>query len=90
LKAAAYRYAEGGSQKPRELILYDYIRVFGADAVMGRPLGAGEIRRMTRAALIVDAYQSRTHAENWAEWADNHKQEVAILNEAMELASNGE
>jgi len=44
---------------------------------------------MTRAAIIVDAYNARARATNWAEWADDHKQEVTVLNEAMELV-NGE
>jgi hypothetical protein len=54
---------------------------------MGRNyLGAGEIRRMIYTENIIRFYNSKTKAENWAEWAAKFPGPDAILNEAMILA----
>lgn len=47
---------------------------------MGRPyLGAGEIRRMTAAENVIQAYQSRAQAENWASWAVGNPEQAELL-----------
>jgi hypothetical protein len=40
---------------PRELILLSYLDRFGAGAVYGRALGAGELRRMAAADNLAQA-----------------------------------
>jgi len=87
VKAAAYVVADGGqiSTSP-ELELLSNIRVYGAEAVVGRPLGAGEIRRMNVAKNIVNAYNDKINADNQAQWAKDNKNKDAILMEALKLA----
>jgi hypothetical protein len=46
-----------------------YVDRFGAQAVFGRTPGAGELKSMIIAENIVNAYNSRANAGNWAEWA---------------------
>ena len=82
IRAAAYAYADGGPI-PRELILLHNIEKYGAQAVLGRTLGAGEIRRMNVAENIVRAYQSRKQSDNWATWAEVNPELNRILEDAM-------
>jgi hypothetical protein len=84
--ARAYAYAEGDGPEPRELAQLKAINRFGAEAVMGRPLGVGEIRRMTTAEAIVGGYQQRARAESWASWASAHPESSALLILAMRAA----
>lgn len=90
--AATWNYCEGGSRKPNELTLLDFIGRYGVQAVVGRTLGAGELRKMTIAENIRMAYQSRANyrdkdgAENWTEWARLYPDASALLNEAAKLA----
>ena len=75
------------------MALLGYVDRFGAQAVFGRAMGAGEIRRLTVVDNILQAYRMRSHTENWAEWAESHKRASAMLNEAAKLAEdtdNGE
>jgi hypothetical protein len=95
---AAWNHLEGGDPKPNELILLDYIDRYGAQAVVGRTLGAGELRSMTVAGNVRQAYVSRMNyrdkdgAENWTEWARNNPEMSQLLNHAAMLADkqNGE
>ena len=86
--AAAYNYAEGGGELPREIELGQYLETYGAQAVTGRVMGAGELRRITVAKKIVAAYRSRegyrdtSGNENWAEWSKAHPDQAHILNMA--------
>lgn len=63
---------------------------FGAQAVFGRVIGAGEIRRMNTAEAIVRAYRDRERAENWAEWARDNREQAALLARAAKAADDGE
>ena len=83
--AAAYAYADGG-QMPAELRLLHEIDRFGAQAVFGRPLGAGEMRRMMIAETIVNLYRARAAAENWAAWETANPELAALLNAALKAA----
>jgi hypothetical protein len=81
--AAAYAYAEGSGQAPREIILLNLVDRFGAQGVLGRALGAGEIRRMLTAEAVVRAYQERERSGNWAAWVREHPEKDRLLREAM-------
>ena len=81
--AAAYRYADEGGEMPRELELYNLVQAYGAQAVFGRPLGYGEIRRMNTAANIVLYYHKRAASGDWGKWAQDNPGEAAALNRAM-------
>ena len=59
---------------------------FGVPGVYGRLLGVGEIRRMTRAELIVHASQAQTQNANWAEWHRDNPGLVAMLDDARAAA----
>jgi len=84
--AAAYAYADGGHPAPPELRLLREIDRFGAQAVFGRPLGAGEMRRMMIAETIVNLYRARAAAENWAAWEMASPELAALLNAALKAA----
>ena len=56
-----------------------YIDRFGAQAVLGRVMGAGEIRRIEMAERVIQIYQSRKQAENWKEWVHSHPKEAELL-----------
>jgi hypothetical protein len=82
--ARAYAYAEGDGPEPIELDGLRAIRAFGAEAVWGRPLGVGEMRRMTVADSIVRAYEARgAHPDGWVAWASANPGMSALLNAAM-------
>lgn len=83
LKAAAYRYADGGGPMPRELVYLSYYDRFGAANVLGRPLSYGEIQRIVTAEGIVSAYRERKASESWAVWAQKNKQRARLLEQAM-------
>ena len=84
--AVVYAYADGGHPAPPELRLLREIDRFGAQAVFGRPLGAGEMRRMMIAETIVHAYRARAAAENWAAWETANPELAALLNAALKAA----
>ena len=86
--ARAYAYADGDGPEPRELDALRAIRAFGAEAVWGRPIGVGEIKRMVLADNIVQAYRGRlAHADGWAAWASENPEANSLLNLAMRLAN---
>jgi hypothetical protein len=89
--ARAYLYADGDGPEPKELDALRAIEVFGAEAVWGRPIGVGEMRRMMVADAIVRAHHGRaTHKEGWAAWAAANPEQNALLNAAMRLAGVGD
>jgi len=75
---------------PPELRLLSAIDRFGALAVLGRSLGAGEIKRMRLAENVVAAYQSRANSTNWAVWAKENPEMNHLLLTAMELLNDGD
>lgn len=83
--AAAYAYADGG-QMPPEIRLLHAVDRFGAQAVFGRTLGAGEIRRMMVAENIVNCFRARTASSNWAAWETENKAEAKLLQVALKAA----
>lgn len=87
--AAAYKYANGDGPKPNELVMSFYLNRFGAQAVLGRPMGAGEMRRIVVAENIVNAYRNRQAADDWVKWAQDYPDEAALLNGAMKAANDG-
>lgn len=64
------------------------IEKFGAWAVYGRPLFAHEMKRITAAEAIVNAYRDRAKSENYAEWTERNPQLAALLTRAMRAAEN--
>jgi len=84
--ASAYAYADGGLPS-KEMQLLGYLdRYGGATNVLGRPLGAGEMRRMTIAENVCKWYQERESAGNVAEWTGSNPQKADTLHEARRLA----
>lgn len=80
--AAAYRYAAGEGKMPRELETLRYIDRFGL-GVIGRPPGAGEMRRISIAERVVKAYQDMNKSDNWAAWASAHPNDAKLLEIGM-------
>ena len=84
--ASAYAYADGGLPS-KEMQLLDYLdRYGGATNVLGHPLGAGEMRRMTIAENICKWYQEREDCENVAQWTESNPQKADSLHAAYEMA----
>lgn len=87
--AAAWRHAEEGEPAPPEYVALQYIDRFGAAAVYGRTLGAGELRRMVLVENVIKAHQGRERAENWAKWAQENPQASELLARAAKAANDG-
>jgi hypothetical protein len=85
VKAAAYAQAAGGPSS-NESTLLGYIDRFGAQNVLGRPLGLGEIRRMIITENIIAWYSEMENAANWIAYSQEHPGRFALLEEARELA----
>jgi len=79
---------------PREYEIGRLIDRFGAQNVIGRLLGVGEMRRIMRVEAIIDAYRSRatwrdeSGTLSMADWAQKHAAASRMLNEAMKAASD--
>lgn len=87
--AAAWRYAEDGEPMPEDLVTLSYIDRFGAQAVLGRPLGVGEMRRMIAAENVVKAHAEMKRAGDWTAWAERYPEKWRLLTAAMKAAKNG-
>ena len=81
MKAAAFRYADGGPPSP-EIKLKSNLDTYGADAVLGRRLWAREIYRMNYSANIKSYYDERGQSQNWSVWASNNRAKAKALAEA--------
>ena len=55
------------------------IQQYGAQAVLGRLLYAGEIYRMTAAMNVYHAKTAKDTVENWAEWSQKNKSAADLL-----------
>ena len=84
--AAAYAYADGG-RPSYEIELLGYLdRYGGALNVLGRPLGLGELRRITTADNIIRWYQERNATTNIVEWTNSNAMKADGLNTAHKYA----
>jgi hypothetical protein len=84
--ALVYQYvSEGGENVPGDLQLAWAIKKYGTESVYGRPLGAGEIRRINMAENIYDSYLEREHSENWVTWAREHQEKARLLDWAAKV-----
>jgi len=83
------------SELPEDIEAGRLIERFGVQAVYGRPLGYGEMRRINLSESIVQAYRSRDNyrdkdgAENWSEWSARFPEMNARLI-AAEIIDSGE
>jgi len=85
--AAAYAQAASGHPFSQELILMDRLERFGgAMNVLGRVLGASEMRRITVAQNIVAWFQQREQAGNVAEWTASNRTAADLLDLAYKSA----
>jgi hypothetical protein len=83
--AAIYAYAEGDGPIPDELVLARSIKQYGAEAIFGRTLSFHEVRMITLAENIYNAYQERQRSENWAVWAHDNPKKAELLGVAGRL-----
>jgi len=79
----AYAYAQGDGPLSDELLAGQLITRFGAQAVYGRSLGYGELRRIWYAEAVVSAYHERARASDWVAWAQQNPQLNSLLLSAM-------
>ena len=73
---------------PKEIELGRLIDRFGAEAVLGRPIGAKEARRIMAAEYVVKAYESMTRSSNYAAWVNDHPREAEMLAAAAGESEN--
>lgn len=85
--AAAYNYARGKGDMPNELELIRMVDRFGAQAVFGRTLKRGEMRRMATVERIVEGYQAMTSAKNQDDWIKAHPDEWKLIDRAAGAAN---
>lgn len=86
MRAAAYSHADGGPVLSPELEMWQQIQTYGAQAVYGRPMGAGEIRHINKAREVYGLYIDRQNAENWSAWAKQNRYGNRVLTDAMKAA----
>ena len=87
IPGAAYAYACGDGEQPREIYILNCIDRFGVRAVLGRDvLGSKEIKLMAIAENIDRWYGERKRAENPAKWAEENVNEATALTVAHRLA----
>ena len=60
---------------------------FGAQAVLGRVMGAGEINRIFMAERVIRAYKSMKSASNAVEWATSNPEDSKLMDYAMRLTN---
>lgn len=64
-----------------------FVGRYGAQAVFGGLIPVGDMRRMSIAKQIFDAYHGRKQAKDWVEWAKAYPEASRLLNE---IATQGE
>ena len=77
----------GEGEIPKEIKLARMIDRFGAQAVLGRLMGAGEINRILMAERVVRVYKSMKAASNATEWAVSNPNESQLMDYAMRLTN---
>ena len=86
--AHVYAYMEERKHAPRPIALEmaELIDRFGAQAVMGRPLYANELKDITYASMVCNAYISRERSKDWAKWSGENPELAEVLDNAMKAA----
>ncbi len=93
--AQVYQYCAKKGRLPIELETAWKVDEYGADAVFGRRLGVGEMRRMSAAKRVYVAYHNRENyrdkdgKKNFAEWAGKYPYDAELLNKAVRMVTNG-
>lgn len=75
---------------PLEIELGKLIDRFGTQSILGRSIGAKEVRRIMTAEYVVNSYISMTKSNNYAAWVNDHPQEAEMLSHAAGLVENNE
>jgi len=86
--AAALQYAEGDGRLPAEIELLAAVDRYGSNAVFGRVVGAGEIRRMNAAENTIRAYRDREQSDDWPKWARDNPGLARLLAIATKAADD--
>jgi hypothetical protein len=85
--ASVYAYVDSGGPAPKEILLSGYLNKYGgAINVLGRPLGIGEMRRMTTCDNLILWYRERETTVNIAEWSKSNPNQAEFLNQAHRWA----
>ena len=84
--AHVYAYMEKRAPRPIALEMAELIDRFGAQAVMGRPLYTNELKDITCASMVCNAYKSRERSKDWAKWSGENPELAEVLDNAMKAA----
>lgn len=76
----------GQAEQPDELKLYNAVQTYGAQAVFGRVLSGGEVKRMNFSRLFLDNYAQMKKSTNYAEWVASNPAWAKVFGVAAELA----
>ena len=83
----AYAYAAGDAPMPGEIELGNAVDRYGGMAVYGRTIGAGEMRAISLAEGIVNAFNTRDQSpEDLADWSKDNKGLADLLGLALREA----
>jgi hypothetical protein len=64
------------------------VQEFGAPAVFGRPLGVGELRRMTRLRDLAALFRGYVNAPNKSQWIEAHPTLYPVVVAAMQALTH--
>jgi len=88
--ARAYAHANGDLSMSPEIELGNAVDRFGGQVVYGRPIGMLEMRQITLAERIVNAYDARQVSDenqaNWAEWSAENQGAANLLGLSLRAA----
>ena len=83
----AYAYAAGDAPMPGEIELGNAVDRYGGMAVYGRTIGAGEMRAISLAEGVVNAFNTSDQSEeDLADWSKDNKGLADLLGLALREA----
>ncbi len=71
---------------PEVLQVYSLIKEFGATAILGGPLGVGEIADIRTAQNVVDSQRAMVGSDDWAAWIKDNPEASELLDRARAAA----
>ncbi len=79
-------YATEEGPMPEALQVYSLIKEFGATAILGGPLGVGEIADIRTVQNVVGSQQAMMKSDDWAAWIKENPEASELLDRARAAA----
>ncbi len=81
-------YAVEDGPMPEALQLDSLIKEFGATAILGGPLGVGEIADIRTAQNVVNSQDAMVGSDDWAVWIKENPEASELLDRARAAAGD--